>query len=74
MSNFFNIKQALALYGMLYCLGDTFIEEIYLNICIRSKRVRRFRYDNQKFLIFFVLFLVYEKGYAYFCVEITNAE
>ena len=26
---FFNIKQALALYGMLYCLGDTFIEEIY---------------------------------------------
>ncbi len=29
MSNFFNIKQALALYGMLYCLGDTFIEEIY---------------------------------------------
>ena len=29
VSNFFNIKQALALYGMLYCLGDTFIEEIY---------------------------------------------
>lgn len=31
MSNFFNIKQALALYGMLYCLGDTFIEEIYIS-------------------------------------------